>query len=290
MDAIIKNFLTAKTADGLAPATMRDYRMVLGRFRETITTPEQLSRATIRRYVADMRGNGWAEGTCGLHVRYIRAFLRWLWREGHTTENYAQAIKTPRQSIRWEELMTPEEFQDLVAACTGKYAARDRAIILFLVDTGMRRGEFIGLTRDQVRFTDGGAWLHLDAPKTHDKRYAMIGTATARALRAYLDTRMDDDPAMWMGRCGPMGYHAIYHMLRRRADDAGIDPKKCHPHAFRKLFASWWIQNGGDEQRLMALGGWSGPEMLRIYVCLGSREHLQDAHARYGPVDRLFEK
>lgn len=290
MQSILTEFLTAKTADGLAPATLRDYRRVLGRLCASITRLDDLSRATVRQYVADMRGNGWSEGTCGIHVRYIRAFLRWLSIEGYTGENLALAIKAPKKSIRWEELLTPEELKRLLDACaTGHFAARDRAIILFLVDTGMRRGEFAGLTRDLVHFDADGAWLLFDAPKNGNRRYAVLGRASARALRDYLDTRDDDDPALWMGQQGPLQYSALYRILRRRAENAGIDPKKCHPHAFRKIFATWWINNGGDEQRLMTLGGWEGPEMLRIYVRLGSLDALRKGHAAYSPVDNLEE-
>jgi len=72
--------------------------------------------------------------------------------------------------------------------------------------------------------------------------------------------------------------------------DAGIDPAKVHPHAFRKVFATWWIERGGDEQSLMRLGGWSSPDMLRIYVRLAGRQALQRRHKQHSPVDRALEE
>ena len=284
---VVTVFMTAKRADGLAASTLRDYERALARLTDYFNTVGDLDRDTVRAYAVRIRSNGWAEGTCNLHLRYIRAFLRWLWCDGYTSENLALAIKAPRPTVRWEELLTTEELQALLDACTGTWRARDRAIILFLVDTGMRRGEFIGLTRAQVHFDNEGAWLLFDAPKNGNRRYAVLGVTAARALRAYLDARDDSDPALWVGENGPLGYHGVYRMLRRRAVDAGIEPSKVHPHAFRKVFATWWIKNGGDEQRLMALGGWSGPEMLRIYVRLGNLDALRAGHADYSPVDNL---
>ena len=291
MDNVLKEFLTAKTADGLAESTMRDYRMVLGRFCDALTL-DQLSRATVRQYVADLRtDNGWSEGTIGIHIRYIRAFLRWLHIEGYTARNYALAIKAPKKAVRWDELLTHAEIKQLLqAASKGKFPERDKAIILFLMDTGIRRGEFFLLKRDQVRENgDNRLYLQFDAPKTGDKRFCILGRTTARALRAYLATRTDADPALWYGEQGPYQYSAMYRMLRRHAKTAGIDPSRVHPHVFRKIFATWWIKNGGDEQRLMALGGWNGPEMLRIYVQLGNLEDLLDGHADYSPVDNFAD-
>lgn len=290
MDRLIALFLTAKQADGRAPITLSGYRRALGAdFVTVFPDVASLNRAALREYVAALRATGKAPGTVNIALRYLRAFLRWLHTEGHTPENFALVIATPRQTIRWEELMTPDDLKRLIAACTGDQALRDRAIILFLVDTGLRRGEFVPLQRDQIRFDDDGAWLHFNAPKNGNKRYAVLGRAASAALRAYLDSRKDANPALWVSDDGAaLGYHAIYHMLRRRAEQAGIEPEKVHPHAFRKIFATWWIQNGGDEQRLMTLGGWSGPEMLRIYCRLGKLDTLRQGHRDYSPVDGVL--
>jgi len=289
METLIALFITAKHADGRAPITIIGYERALAVFVARFPDVSTLDRAAVRDYVADRRHTDRAEGTIAIELRYLRAFLRWLHTEGHTSENLAQVIAAPRQTIRWEELLTPADLRALLAACTGDHALRDRAIILFLVDTGLRRGEFVPLQRAQVHFDDDGAYLYFDAPKNGNKRYAVLGRAASAALRAYLDARTDVDPALWVGDTGAaLGYHAIYHMLRRRAEQAGIDAEKVHPHAFRKIFATWWIQNGGDEQRLMTLGGWSGPEMLRIYCRLGKLDTLRQGHRDYSPVDGVL--
>jgi site-specific recombinase XerD len=292
LDNAINSIIQDKQASGRAVRTIADYRRVLNRFAEhvdhDITT---WTRATVREYVAGLRENGWAQSTVGLHVRYLRAFWRWLYEEGYLPENFATAIDTPKRTIREEPLLTTEEFTRLVVACNGdRFAERDRAILLLMVDTGMRRGEFAALQRDWLHFEDGGAWILLpsEITKNREARYVLMGGAAARALRTYLDSRDDDDPALFVGDRGPMGGDGLWYMLNRRAEAAGLDPDRVHPHLLRKVFASWWIENGGDEQRLMRLGGWSGPEMLRVYVRLGSREALQRAHQKYSPVDRAL--
>ena len=204
--------------------------------------------------------------------------------------DYSLAVKAPKKVIRWDELLTSDEIKALLAAAAqGKFPERDQAIILFLIDTGMRRGEFTLLRRDQVRANGLRSYLQFIAPKTGNKRYCVLCPATSQMLHAYLDTRTDSDPALWYGEQGPFGYHALYRMLRRHAKRAGIEEYRVHPHVFRKIFATWWIKRGGDEQRLMALGGWNGPEMLRIYVQLGNLDDLLEGHEAYSPVGNLLD-
>lgn len=287
-------FLTAKRAQGCKQPTLRDYRRVLTRLGEHLDMDAvgSWTRIEIRAYVADLRAQPWAPATIALHIRYLRAFWKWLHSEGHTPEDFSAVIAAPARSMREEELLTTAEFTRLVQACTGdRWALRDRAIILMLADTGLRRKEFCSLTRDQLSFDDGEAWLLLPSVESKNgrERYVFLGRASAHALAAYLDARTDGDPALFISERGPLGNDGLYFILKRRAAQAGLDPARVHPHLLRKMFASWWIENGGDEQRLMSIAGWSGPEMLRIYVRLGSRQKLQDAHRQFGPVDRLFE-
>jgi len=292
--SLLQTFLTAKRAEGRRPATLRDYDLVLTRFSQQVdmATPETWTRATIRTYVADLRATGWAPATVALHIRYLRAFWKWCRLEGYTTEDFSQLIPAPPRTIREETVPTTAEFTALVQACQGdRWAGRDRAIILLLADTGLRRQEFCTLRRAQVAFEDDVAWIQLSGQHTKNgkDRFVFLGRASAAAVRAYLTARTDAAPALFVGDRGPLGGDGLYHMLHRRARQAGLDPKRIHPHLLRKVFASWWVENGGDEQRLMEIAGWSGPEMLRVYVRLNARPKLQQAHRQYGPVDKLFK-
>jgi len=288
--SIIDTFKTAKRAAGIRPRTQHDYDRVLGRLSQHVS-PDNLNRDNVREYVAALYDQPWAPATVAIHIRYIRAFLRWLHNEGYTDSDLSHTIPAPGLSIREESLLTIAEFTQLVEACAGdRYGLRDRAVILMLVDTGLRRKEFTSLRRDQVTFENGSGWLQLPSKEAKNKRdrFVFLGRACAAALRAYLATRNDNNPALIISDRGPLGGDGLYHMLRRRATQAGIDPHRVHPHLLRKMFASWWIENGGDEQRLMDIAGWSGPEMLRIYVRLGSRQKLMEAHQQFGPVDRII--
>jgi integrase len=76
-------------------------------------------------------------------------------------------------------------------------------------------------------------------------------------------------------------------MLYRRAEAAGLDPSRAHPHMFRKFFATQWLRARGDEERLMLVGGWATKEALEHYLDLARLGDVEAAHRAYGHMGRL---
>lgn len=285
-------FLTFKVASGRAKRTLQDYHRCIGYALTWLAgagfhTTGALTRQAVRSYVAALRSGEWSEGTIGLYVRNLRTWLNWLHAEQYTDENLAAAIPAPGIVVSDRPAPPPDLLRRLVAACSGdNLALRDRALILLMASTGLRRGEIVLLERQDVHLAD--AWLRAYTPKTSSYRFAFLTPEAQAALQEYLSTRSDDHPALFMGRSGkPLGYHGIYQVIRRRAESAGIDPKRVNPHSFRVFLATEWMISGGDEERLLKLMGWKSPRMLEIYVRAGRRDDLQDAHDKYAP--RLFE-
>ncbi len=76
---------------------------------------------------------------------------------------------------------------------------------------------------------------------------------------------MADSPALWLGDRGKaFSYDALHKTLRERADRAGIDG--FHPHRMRHTAAHRWLAAGGSEGGLMAVAGWTRPDMLLRYT------------------------
>jgi hypothetical protein len=66
-------------------------------------------------------------------------------------------------------------------------------------------------------------------------------------------------PALWLGTRGrgPTTGSGIYQMIKRRAEEAGYDPKEIWLHQWRDTFANDWLAGGGFEGGLMRLMGWT---------------------------------
>lgn len=292
MHSALNSFITAKIANGRAPRTLSDYHRCLDPFADwcvdrdiTVTT---LSRGDVRQYVAYLRSQDLSPATVAIHVRNIRCFLRWLWTEGEIETNLATAIEAPKIYRRDELPLTRDEIQRLLSACTGDdLADRDRALILFLLDTGMRIGEMPLMRRDDIHTNgDGTGWARIYGGKTRQYRFVILSAPTMNALNVYLAGRTDDDPALWWGTQGALTDRGMYHAIKRRARAAGLKDR-VHPHLFRKTFATAWLDNGGDPERMRVLLGWSSDtlaQMMEIYVA-SQRSHLERAHRKASPVE-----
>ncbi|QIS18866.1 tyrosine-type recombinase/integrase [Nocardia terpenica] len=133
---------------------------------------------------------------------------------------------------------------------------------------------------------------HGDSPgKGAPASYRPFGDKTRTALRRYLRIRarhpkaINDEPALKLGKFGPMTDHGIGQLIERRCQAAGID--HIHPHQFRHFFAHDWLDNGGQEQDLMMLAGWRSRQMLAKYGKSVADERAKAAHRRARLGDQI---
>jgi integrase len=100
-------------------------------------------------------------------------------------------------------------------------------------------------------------------------RVVPFGPHTATALDRYMRLRarhrLADSPALWVGDRGKgFTYDALHQSLGQRAQAAGI--VGFHPHKMRHTAAHRWLAAGGSEGGLMAVAGWTRPDMLMRYT------------------------
>jgi len=283
-----QQFITFKHGQGRADRTIEDYhRCIQDHFLPWLHDHEihdlmEITRQHLWQYAAELWETGWMQNTVGIYLSNVRTWLNWLHRQGFIETQLGAAITVPKRKSREEQPPAQEDISRLLKACRGPLGNRDRALIQMLASTGARRGEIPHLTRDDLHLEE--KWLRIYQSKTDRYRFGFLTDQAQDALRIYLDSRSDDDPALFRSRFGgPLGYDGIYQMLRRRAEDAGLDPKLMHTHNFRRWIATVWIENGGDTHRLMNTMDWTSQEMLDYYVRLGSRKALQEAHAQFIP-------
>lgn len=218
----------------------------------------------------------------------MRSFWNWCYREGYLAENYADIIPAPKQHHRDDDVPTQAEFRRMIRACEeSKYPLRDRALLLMLVDTGIRRGEIAAIRRDWIHFEDGGAWFKLpgEHTKNGETRLIMMGATSAQCLREYLESRDDGEPWLFHSdrNDAALGTYGIYRVVKEIGARAGVDPM--YPHLLRAMFATFWIANGGDEKTLMELGGWKDRTMLLVYIRNANRRALQKSHQKHSPIE-----
>lgn len=136
-------------------------------------------------------------------------------------KNPIHRVKAPKLAMEPIEPISLEDVRALAATCRHDYSgARDKAMILGLLDTGARAQEFLNLNAQDVDLATGSILIRKG--KGNKPRMAFLGRKTKKSLRAYLRIRHDTSPSLWVSIYGDrMNYAALRCMLRRRTRLAG---------------------------------------------------------------------
>lgn len=280
--ALLPSWLLALRAERKSPQTVKSYADgVAGylRYCAEAGVPAELSRRTLAGYVDTLLGAGRSAATARARQLAVRRFAAWLTEEGELDTDPLLGAKAPKLDKLVTEPLTDAQIKALLATCTGKElrARRDEGIIRLMVETGVRAGEVAALAVADVDISTGLAIVRRG--KGGKGRSVPFGPQTARAIDRYARIRrthrLADTAALWLGDRGKaFGYDALHKTLAERAATAGIP--RFHPHLLRHTAAHRWLRAGGSETGLMAVAGWSRPDMLMRYTQARAADRAAD--------------
>jgi len=219
-------------------------------------------------------------GGCHALYRTLKAFLRWYRNEQDLPASPIDRIRSPKIPNNILDPVSIESVRLLLQVCDGE---RDKAILLILLDTGIRAGELLALNTEDINAISGQ--VSIKHGKGDKSRLVFMGAKTRRAVRAYIKTRKSDIPALFLSRYGErLSYDGLRGIITRLARIANITPPPLH--SFRRAFAINFLRNGGDVFTLQMLLGHADLSVLRRYLKQTGND-LQSVHAKVSPVDSL---
>ena len=147
MNREIEEYMVYCYSRQLSKKTMANYEQSLRLFEKwcgnamKIDDAALVTEAVIRRYIN--------------YIRNLRAFFNWLEQECVLRKNPMKRIKQLKNSRRPKEYITNEDFKKLAGVLDKSYFSehRDYAAIVLMLDSGMRLGECLCLTVDDVHLT-----------------------------------------------------------------------------------------------------------------------------------------
>lgn len=218
----------------------------------------------------------------------LRAFFTWALAEALIEESPVASMKPPKVPIPEVKSLRHEEVERLFKACAGATfrAARDLALLRFMLDTGVRRSEAAHLKVEDFDLKERIATVrHGKGDKDRVVRFSPL---TQQALFRYEHLRKSQvhasSPFFWIGRAGALSPDAVAEVVARRSKKAGLsaaDGTPVHAHMLRHTWASNLKRAGVSDESLMELGGWSSHDTMLRYGRDQRRERALDAADRY---------
>jgi len=315
----ITGFLHYKSAEGLAPVTISGYERDLKLWIEyqgnvhisKVQSTDILSFLNflrtdyVPRRITGNNSRKLAPKTVYNIYVSLASFFTWASRE-FQLDNPLKNL--PRLRVPDDPPVEPfkkEEIELLLKACdycdeamTGQRrkftmrrgtSRRDKAILLILLDTGLRASELCALRVEDVDMTSGRVSVRpgeAGKAKGGKGRVVYIGKSGRRFLWRYLAEREDGndpDAPLFVGKLNrPYNRDALRQLINSLGAKVGI--KKCHPHRFRHTFAITYLRSGGDIFTLKALLGHGSLDMVEHYARIAEVD-IESAHRKASPAD-----
>ena len=222
------------------------------------------------------------------HVQVIAGWLRWCEENGYTTG--VGKISMPKVKQKVIEVFTHAQIRAMLAACSQEegtwLAQRDRAIILLLLDTGIRAAELCGLTLADVHVNEG--YIRV-LGKGNKEREVGMGQACRTHLLKYLRRyRKTETAYVFVNRKREqLTVSGLDQMLYRVGAWAGVSGVRISAHTFRHTYAVEYLTRGGDLYSLSRSMGHESVSTTELYVRAMTDRSLR--RVSVSVVDRLMQ-
>ncbi len=214
----------------------------------------------LKNYLAES-SNNLKPSSLSHRIRFIRSLFRWSHEEGIIELNPASKIKEPKVGKRIPKFLTEREIECLRDAC---FIPVEKALFEFMFSTGCRIGDIVSLDRNSINWGNQSAIVRGKGDK---EREVYFNIRCDIWLKKYLDSRDDNDPAIFVTERSPhrMSIAQMRYIIKRISKRAKIN-KTIHPHQLRHSYATHLLNNGAPLEVIQSLLGHEKSETTRIYA------------------------
>lgn len=261
----------------------RDLRKL---FLLTATTPlADLKSHHIRRYIAQLHGQGLGGRTLARMLSAWRSFFNYLMRDHRFRDNPCMGLRPPKAPKLLPHALSPDEAVRLVELpAATPLDIRDKAMFELLYSSGLRLAELVSLDPADTDFNDAAVRVTGKGSKT---RVVPMGSHAIAALQAWLAVRAQiarpDETALFVGKNGKrISPRTVQLQLRQWGIKQGI-ASGVHPHLLRHSFATHVLQSSGDLRAVQEMLGHASISTTQVYTHLDFQylaKIYDDAHPR----------
>ena len=255
--------------------------------RSGITSPADVDRLLLRRYVASLTTRQFARRTIARKVAALRRYFSFLRNRGHIEVDPAVSLRAPAGPARLPRVLDQREISSLLdpVADTSTESEpvwrrrRDDAVLEVLYGSGVRVGELCGLDVDAVDLAAGAITVWGKGSK---ERRVPLSAPALEAVRAWLGVRRDvvaadAGPALFGNERGVrLSPRDVRRIIDRRSQ------RPTHPHALRHSFATHLLDGGADLRVVQDLLGHSDVATTQRYTHV-SKQRLRAVYTEAHP-------
>jgi integrase/recombinase XerD len=324
-DHYIGEFMYYCQSRSLRPKTMNSYEQALRLFErwsmelEGINSPTEVYEETIRHYICDLQERGKysfyaneertstnaperrrdyrqpvSTTTINNYIRNLKVFFTWYADRYSDTDSPMKNVKQLPNERKKRDYMNDADVKKLLSSFDKSYYAehRDYLVIMLILDTGMRLGECLKLTSDEIDMDERAITIPADLTKGRKSRCVFFSQKTARDLRSWLrfKDRYSGTKYLFPVKSSglPVKLATFEANFRRYLTRTGIKAD-ASPHTLRNNFAKRCLMNGMDIYTLSRILGHSSVKVTeQAYLDLTDKD-LCIRYQNFSPIENLYD-
>ncbi len=227
---LIAKFIAAKRIEGCSEKTLKYYQTTIDAMVSSLgKNARHILTEDLRTYLTEYQSKNQSSRVTIDNIRRIlSSFFSWLEDEDYILKSPVRRIHKVKTVCSIKETYSDEDLEKMRDNCE---ELRDLAMIDMLASTGMRVGEMVLLNRNDIDFSERECVVFGKGDK---ERVVYFDARAKMHLQGYLDSRADDNPALFVTLRAPherIQIGGIEHRLREMG--RRLDITKVHPHKFR---------------------------------------------------------
>lgn len=277
----LEAFLLDRRVRQVSSGTIRFYSQKLRRFidwcaKEDITTVNQLSPNHLRLFLVSLEDSGNNAGGRHAYYRSVRAFLTFFESETEPAnwKNPIRKVSAPRVPERPIDPVSIEQVSSLIQVFNPNsfYGSRDKAILMFLLDTGVRASELLGIDLNDINLIDSS--IQIRKGKGSKVRVVFIGKKAKKIVRLWLKKRSKNAIPLFTTKGSErLKYSGLRQILKRRSKETKVTDVSLHD--FRRAFCLAQLQAGIPETTIARFMGHANTQLFAIYARQTTRDLKQ---------------
>jgi len=274
---LVDVFIAAKRVEGCSEKSIKYYNSTIEHMLVDVTKPvREINTDDLRMYLADyQKRRGSSKVTIDNMRRIFASFFGWLEDEDYILKSPVRRIHKIKADKTIKETFSDEGLEQLRDTCD---EIRDLSMIDLLASTGMRVGELVHLNREDINFHERECVVF---GKGNSERVVYFDARTKIHLLNYLDSRKDDNPALFVSLYMPHERLMIGGVeTRLREIGTRADIQKVYPHKFRRTLATRAIDKGMPIEQVQRLLGHVKIDTTMHYAMV-NQANVKNSHRKF---------